>query len=67
MRAGQVIRIQDLYPASQASPVLDDIRTFYILETRYNANRDIITIIPDRPMQDLQTILGQLGTLEQTN
>ena len=67
MRAGQVIRIQDLYPASQASPVLDDIRTFYILETRYNANRDIITIIPDRPMQDLQTILAQQGTLERTS
>ena len=66
VRAGDVIRIQDLYPASQSTVTLDDLRTFYILDARYDAVRDVVEVVPDRPQQSLQTILGQLGTLERT-
>ena len=66
LRAGEVIRIHDLYPASQATARLDDVRTFYILEASYDAVRDIVSIQPDRPAKNLQNILAQMGTLERT-
>ena len=66
VRAGDVVRIQDLYPASQSTVALDDLRTFYILDARYDAVRDTVEVVPDRPQQDLQTILAQIGTLERT-
>ena len=47
IRAGEVLRIQDLVPAS-APIALDDVRTFYIMGTKYDADRDVITIQPDR-------------------
>ena len=47
IRAGQSIRIQDLVPSS-APLELDDVRTFYIMETQYTANTDTIMIQPDR-------------------
>jgi hypothetical protein len=56
IRAGEVLRIQDLVPAS-VSIALDDVRTFYIMETKYDADRDIITIQPDRRRRTASAII----------
>ena len=64
VRAGDVIRIQDLVPAGVATGTLDDVRTFYILETQYDANRDALQVQPDRPASPLGAILSRLGQLE---
>lgn len=64
IRAGEVIRIQDLVPAS-AALALDDVRTFYIMETVYDYDTDSLQIQPDRRSRKLSTILPGLMTLEQ--
>ena len=64
VRAGQTIRIQDFLPASISAPKLDDLRTFHILETEYNALTDELTIQPDRPANRLDILLTRLGQLE---
>jgi len=64
VRSGDVIRIQDLVPSSAATPALDDLRTFYIMGTSYDAKSNKLTIQPDRRPQKLSTILGNLGKVE---
>lgn len=64
VRAGDTIRIQDLVPFSASSPTLDDVRTFYILETRYNASRNSLQVQPDRPTNDLGSIMARLNLIE---
>jgi len=64
VRAGEVIRIQDLVPSSAATPALDDVRTFYIMETNYNADSNVLTIQPDRRAFRLSTVLNRLGDIE---
>ena len=64
VRAGDVIRIQDLVPYAASTGTLDDVRTFYILETRYDAGRDILEVQPDRPISGLSVLLTRLGQLE---
>ena len=56
IRAGEVIRIQDLVPAS-VPIALDDVRTFFIMETQYNAEKDTITIQPDRRARRLTSTI----------
>ena len=58
IRAGQAIRIQDLVPATVGKE-LDDVRTFYIMETNYNAQTDTISIQPDRRRHNLATIVAR--------
>jgi hypothetical protein len=64
IRAGDVIRIQDLVPSTAASPELDDLRTFYVVETQYNASQDTITIQPDRPKRTLSRMLNRIGDVQ---
>ena len=64
VRAGEVIRIQDLVPSSAATPGLDDVRTFYIMETSYDADTNVLTIQPDRRSRRLSSIIGRLGDIE---
>ena len=64
VRSGDVIRIQDLVPSSAATPALDDLRTFYVMGTSYDATLNRLTIQPDRRPQKLSTILGNLGTVQ---
>ncbi len=59
LRAGDVVRIVDLVPASAASPSLDNIRTFHVLETRYDAELDAVTVVPDRPPSTLAALLAR--------
>ncbi len=49
IRAGEVIRIQDLVPASADLDTVtrDALRTFYIKETQYDVDAKRMTIIPD--------------------
>jgi hypothetical protein len=65
VRAGEVIRIQDLVPSSAATPGLDDVRTFYIMETSYDADTNVLTIQPDRRSRRLSDIVGRSGNVEQ--
>ena len=48
MRAGDVVRIQDLVPLTASTPELDDVRTFFIMDTQYEGNADVMRIQPDR-------------------
>lgn len=64
VRAGQVIRIQDLVPASAAAPALDDVRTFFLRETTYDAVQDTLQVQPDRPAETLSRILARTITVE---
>jgi len=64
VRAGDVIRIQDLVPSSASTPALDDLRTFYILDAMYDVDTDTLTIQPDRPPRSLSAILPRLGQVE---
>ena len=59
VRAGDVIRIQDLVPTTAASPSLDDVRTFYAMETEYNAQNDMLRIQPDRRSRRLSTVVSK--------
>lgn len=64
LRAGDVVRIQDLIPESISTPVLDNLRTFYVIATRYDAVRDILEVQPDRPGIQLETMLARANLLE---
>ena len=64
VRAGDVLRIQDLIPASASTPKLDDLRTFFLLETSYDAINDVLTIRPDRPGGRLDVLMARLGQME---
>jgi hypothetical protein len=64
VRAGEVIRIQDLVPNSAATPALDDVRTFYIMETDYDADKNVLKIQPDRRRRSLARTLANLGNIE---
>jgi len=64
VRAGEVIRIQDLVPNSAATPALDDVRTFYIMETDYAADKNVLKIQPDRRRRSLARTLANLGNIE---
>tara|TARA_R110000751_G_scaffold78147_1_gene157654 strand:+ start:534 stop:1703 length:1170 start_codon:yes stop_codon:yes gene_type:complete len=61
VRAGDVIRIQDLVPATAASPTLDDVRTFYIMETEYEAGTNTLTVQPDRRRRSLPAIIAKIA------
>ena len=60
MRAGDVMRVIGL-TASSASIALDNVRTFFILETSYDAMRDEVNVIPDKPPSSLSILLARQG------
>jgi len=64
IRAGDSLRVEDLVPFSAASPTLDDLRTFFIISTGYDAVLDRAWIVPDRPLTGLSAILGRTVTVE---
>jgi hypothetical protein len=57
VRAGEVMRINDLVPASVATPTFDALRTFYINETTYDAVSNKLTVVPDRPPNDMTRLV----------
>jgi hypothetical protein len=62
VRAGDVVRIADLVPASTDLDAvsLDALRTFYIVETRYDAARARLTLVPDRESRRLAVSVAEL-------
>ena len=64
VRAGDVARIRDLVSEAAASGTLDDLRTFYLVETRYDAGRDVLEVQPDRPNNRLSVLLSRMSQLE---
>lgn len=64
VRAGDVLRVQDLVPASIDTPSLDRLRTVYIVETSYDAVTDALTVQPDRTQDRLDIILPRITQLE---
>ena len=61
VRAGEVLRIQHLVPNTAATPSLDDVRTFYIMQTEYDATSNQLTIQPDRRRLGLVDIVGNVA------
>lgn len=49
IRAGDVLRIRDLVPeeAMFDTPKLDSLRTFFIRETEYDVDRNMLRVVPD--------------------
>jgi len=64
VRAGEIIRVQDLVPASQATPELDALRTFFIMGTTYDVLRDRLSVQPDQPANALGALLSRRIQLE---
>ena len=60
VRAGDVIRIQDLVPTTASTPALDDVRTFFIMESDYNAQNDTLRLQPDRRGRSLSDMVAKL-------
>jgi len=61
VRAGDVIRIRDLVPASvdAGSVQRDRFRTFYIVETEYDMDNAELRIVPDTEKMSLDAILAR--------
>jgi len=61
VRAGEVIRIQDLVPASTDLDAVerDALRTYYIVETEYDMDRAELRIVPDTEGTLLTSILAR--------
>lgn len=61
VRAGDVIRVRDLVPPSSAldSITRDQERTFFILETLYDATMRTNRLTLDRPSRTLAALLGE--------
>ena len=61
VRAGDVIRIRDIVPASGDLDAVtrDALRTFYIVETNYDADRGELRIVPDTESTMLDSILAK--------
>ena len=61
VRAGEVIRIRDLVPASETldSVTRDALRTFYIVETNYNARSNTNRLVVDTEAASLDAILAR--------
>ncbi len=59
VRAGEVIRIRDLIPASADLDAVtrNALNTFYIRETDYDADRNRMIIVPDNPSQGIESII----------
>jgi hypothetical protein len=64
VRSGEVIRIADLVPADVSTIALDNLRTFYIMETEYDARTNTLTVTPDRARRTLSSILAKEITIE---
>ena len=61
VRAGEVIRVRDLVPASATldSVTRDALRTFYIVETQYNADNNTNRLVVDTENASLEAILAR--------
>ncbi len=61
VRAGEVLRIRDLVPASADAGTVtrDALRTFYIIETEYDVNTGTNRIIVDTESSNLDAILAR--------
>jgi len=61
VRAGDVLRVRDLVPASADLDAIarDALRTFYIVETSYDAERGELRITPDLESASLDAILAK--------
>ena len=59
VRAGDVLRIIDLFPRTRPGVELDHLRTFYLGHTRYDMLRDDLTVEPDDPPSGLSSILAR--------
>jgi hypothetical protein len=66
VRAGEVIRIADLVPSDVSTVSLDNLRTFYIMQTEYDARTDQLSVTPDRARLSLSSILAKQVTIETT-
>jgi len=61
IRAGQVIRVTDLVPATGDLDAVtsDSLRTFYIVGTNYDANRRENSLTVDSPSKNLDAVIAR--------
>jgi len=61
VRAGDVIRVQDLVPVSADLDTVsrDALRTYYIVETEYDMDAATLKIVPDTEKASLDAVLAQ--------
>ena len=64
VRAGESLHIQDLIPAPFSSGLLDSLRTFFIIETSYDFDSDVLKIQPDSHSRSLASLLPRFGSVE---
>ena len=60
IRAGDVVRITGLTPIADTAS-LDNLRTFFVVDTSYDALSDVVRITPDRPASTLSVFLARQG------
>ena len=63
VRAGDVIRFDDLVPAAVDLDrvTLDGLRTFHVVETEYRQRDNTLRVRPDAPSRTLPRILQRAG------
>ena len=64
VRAGEVIRFENLFPLSAVNPALDSLRTFFIRNTEYDLIADTLRVSPDRASTSVTQALPRIGQLE---
>lgn len=60
IKAGSMVKIQDLSPGNPESTALDNLRNFVVAETTYNSNTDTISLIPEGSDVEIEMILARM-------
>lgn len=64
VRAGEVIRFENLFPESAVNPQFDSLRTFSIRSTDYNLMADTVSVRPDRAAMTITQVLPRISQIE---
>lgn len=62
VKAGDVIRVLDLFPVTQDLDAVerDALRTFFVMETEYEAETGLNRLVVDTPRRDLTALLARI-------
>ena len=63
VRAGDTLQVRDLIPES-VDAGRDALRTFYIVETKYDVGKGTLAITPDTESSSLEAIIAQGGVVK---
>lgn len=60
IKAGTMVRIQDLAPSNPLSTTLDNLRSFVVAETTYNSDTNILSMTPEGSDEEVNMILARM-------